>query len=107
MAVSPSTLAVDVARDVDRRVVVVDERDVGVGEVGEAVAQRVDLLVDVLVGRPRASGPRPAARRSRQLDQRAHLDDGVELDVAVSSPAVISISGGAITSTSSRWTAST
>ncbi len=76
-------LAVDGAGDVDRRVRVVDEREVGVGEIGEAIAQRVDLLVDVLVG----------DRRERQLDAqlvvtdelhlRTDLDDRVELDVAV------------------------
>ena len=76
-------LAVDRARDVDGRVRVVDERVFGVGEVGEAVAEAVDLVVDRFV----------ADRLDRQLDAqlvvtdevhlRAHLDDGFELDVAV------------------------
>ena len=76
-------LVVDRARDVDRGVRVVDERELRVGEVGEPFAQRVDLLVDVVVG----------DRLERQLDAqlvvsdelylRPDLDDGVELDVAV------------------------
>ena len=59
------------------------ERVVGVGEVGEAIAEPVDLIVDRVV----------ADRLDRQLDAqlvvadevhlRAHLDDGFELDVAV------------------------
>ena len=40
-------LAVDRSGDVDRRVRVVDQRIVGVGEVGEAIAEPVDLVVDV------------------------------------------------------------
>ena len=58
------------------------EREVGVGEVGEAIAKPVDLIVDVVV----------ADRLDRQLDAqlvvtdevhlRAHLDDRLELDVA-------------------------
>ena len=75
-------LAVDRSRDVDRRVRVVDQRKVGIGEVGETIAEPVDLVVDVVV----------VDRLDRQLDAqlvvtdemhlRAHLDDGLELDVA-------------------------
>ena len=56
-------LVVDVALDVDLGVVAVGERRVGVLEVGEALAERVDLAVDRLVGDRRASGSRSAARR--------------------------------------------
>ena len=84
MAVSPSTGSPPIdAGDVDGRVRVVDERMVGVGEVGEAITQAVDLLVDRVV----------VDRLERQLDAqlvvadevhlRAHLDDRFELDVAV------------------------
>ncbi len=101
VAVRPSTASPSIgAGDVDRGVRVVDERELGVGEVGEALAQRVDLLVDVVVG----------DRVERELDAqlvvadelhlRTDLDDGVELDVAVVLAGVISISGGAMTSTS-------
>ena len=40
-------LAVDRSRDVDGRVRVVDQRKIGVGEVGETIAKPVDLIVDV------------------------------------------------------------
>ena len=53
-------LAVDRAGDVDRRVRVVDQREVGVGEIGEAIAEAVDLLVDVLV----ADGSNGSSTRS-------------------------------------------
>ena len=76
-------LAADRSRDVDGRVRVVDERLIGVGEVGEAITQAVDLLVDRVV----------VDGLERQLDSqlvvpdelhlRAHLDDRFELDVAV------------------------
>ena len=41
--------AVDGSGDVDGRVRVVDQRIVGIGEVGEAVAETVDLIVDRVV----------------------------------------------------------
>ena len=65
-------LAVDRARDVDRGVRVVDERELGVGEIGEALAQRVDLLVDVVVG----DGVGTAARRAARRNRRASPADG-------------------------------
>ena len=101
-------LVVDVALDVDLGVVAVGEGRGRVLEVGEALAQGVDLARR----RPRRGPPdvgtaRPASP-SYPLSSTIgpHLDDGVELDVAVSSPAVMSISGGAIVSSSSRSTAS-
>ena len=83
MAVRPSTVSpsIDPAMSI-ARVRVVDERKFGVGEVGEAIAQTVDLVVDRFV----------VDRLDRELDAqlvvadevhlRAHLDDGFELDVA-------------------------
>ena len=99
-------LAVDGALDVDLCVVAVGQGVRGVLEVGEALTQGVDLFVDRLIVDCRArdlDGERVVAGH---LDDRAHLDDGVELDVASSSPAVMSISGGAMTSMSSACTAS-
>ena len=94
-------LAVDRARDVDRRVRVVDERVLGVGEVGEALAQRVDLLVDVVVVDRLRTAARRAARRSRASRTCGRTSTTASNSTSPSSsPAVISISGGAITSTS-------
>ena len=76
-------LAVDRARDVDRRVRVVDERIVGVGEIGEAFAQRVDLLVDVVVRNRCVRHLDAQLVVADELHLRAHLDDRIELDVAV------------------------
>ena len=76
-------LAVDRARDVDRRVRVVDERELGVGEIGEPFAQRVDLLVDVVVGDGLERQLDAQLVVADELHLRTDLDDRVELDVAV------------------------
>ena len=57
-------LVVDEALDVDLREVAVDERRLGVLEVGEALAQLVDLGVDRLVVRCGCRRSPPATRRS-------------------------------------------
>ena len=84
VAVRPSTASPSIVPDdVDRRVRVVDERELGVGEIGEALAQRVDL--------PSTSSSETALERqldaqlvvADELHLRTDLDDGVELDVAV------------------------
>ena len=57
---------------------------VGVLEVGEALAERVELRVDVLVvGHRRGLDLDPQRVVARDGDDGTHLDDGVELDVAV------------------------
>ena len=84
LAVRPSTASPSiVAGDVDRRVRVVDQREFGVGEIGEAVAQRVDLLVDVVVGDGLERQLDAQLVVAEQAHLRADLDDRVELDVAV------------------------
>ena len=55
---------------------------VGVVEIGEAVAQRVDLLVDRLVGDLGHLDLDAQLVVALDLDDRADFDDGVELDVA-------------------------
>ena len=76
-------LVVHVALDVDLGVVAVGERRGRVFELGEAVAQRVDLPVDGLVLDDRAGDLDLERVVPDDGDLRAHLDDGVELDVAV------------------------
>ena len=76
-------LAVDRAGDVDGRVLVVDEREIGVGEIGEAITQAVDLVVDVVVADGLERQLDPELVVADELHLRAHLDDGFELDVAV------------------------
>ena len=75
--------AVDRAANVDRRVVAVGEREVGVGELGRTLAQRVDLTVDVFVAHvlPRERDGELVV--ADEAHDGAHFDDGVELDVAV------------------------
>ena len=73
---------VDRAGDVDRRVRVVDQRVLGVGEVGEPLAQRVDLLVDRGVVDRGVRQLDPQFVVAEQPHDRAHFDDGFELDVA-------------------------
>jgi hypothetical protein len=74
---------VDRARNVDGRVRVVDQRELGVGEVGEALAQRVDLFVDVVVGDGHERHFDAQLVVPEQLHLRTDLDNRVELDVAV------------------------
>src|SRR5439155_17948638 len=75
-------LVVDVALDVDLGEVAFGERTGGVLEVGEPVAQRVELRVDDLVGNGRGGHLHPRAQVVLQLDHGTHLEDSVELDVA-------------------------
>ena len=100
-------LAVLLAVDVDGHVVAVGGRPVDLGELGELLAQPVDLGVDLLVGGLGLTAPRPAGRRSRgrrcgagprrrRRRRRAVLLAGGDLDL-----------GGAMTSTSCSRTAST
>ena len=76
-------LVVDRAGDVELGVVTVDERGLGVGEVGGTLAQHVDLRVDGVVGHGRAVDRDDERVVALERDLGADLDDRVELDVAV------------------------
>ena len=76
-------LVVDEALDVDLREVAVDERRLGVLEVGEALAQLVDLGVDRLVADVGCRDLDLQRVVALDRDLGTDLDDGVELDVAV------------------------
>ena len=94
-------LAVDRAGDVDRRVRVVDERVFGVGEVGEPIAQARRPAGRRRRRRPLRTAARRAARRSRGGAPCGRTSTTASNSTSPSSwPAVISISGGAMTSTS-------
>ena len=83
MAVRPSTVSPSIGSgDVDRRVRVVDQRIFGVGEVGEAVAETVDLIVDRVVTDGVDGHFDLQLVVAGEVHLRADLDDGFELDVA-------------------------
>ena len=73
-------LAVDRGAEVHRRVAAVDEGVVAVREIGEAVAELVDLMVDGFVVDRGEVELHPQALVARELHDGAGLDDRVELD---------------------------
>ncbi len=75
-------LVVHVALDVDLGVVAVRQRRRRLLEIGEAIAQRVDLTIDDVVADGRARHLDRQRVVALDADLGAHLDDGVELDVA-------------------------
>ena len=75
-------LAVDRAGHVELGVVAVDERGLGVGEVGGALAQHVDLRVDRVVGHGRTVDRDDEGVVTLEGDFGTDFDDGVELDIA-------------------------
>ena len=76
-------LVADATAHVDLGVVAVDQRRLGLLEVGEALAQHVDLGVDRVVGDDRALDLDAQRVVALEGDLGTHLDDRVELDVAV------------------------
>ena len=74
-------------------------------ELGELVAQPIELLLDRLVVGDRALDLDAQLLVAADVDRRPHLDHRVEHHGAGVAPSVISISGGAITSTSCSMTA--
>ena len=78
-----------------------------VGQLGELLAEVVDPLVDLLVGGLGRVDRRPAARRSRRRSTSGRTSTTASNATSPSSsPDVMSISGGAMTSTSCSATAS-
>ena len=99
-------LAVHRTADVDLGVVRVSERLARLGEIREALAQAIHLGLDHLVVGRREVQLDFERVVAREVDDRPHLDDGVELDVAVLLARSDLDLGAAMASMSSATTAS-